>query len=55
MRSKLKLVALLAAEIPVSKPESEWRLQDITGMKLRAFIEPGEVLELEAKLIESRG
>ena len=54
MRSKLKLVALLAAEIPMPKPESDWRLQNITGMKLRAFIEPGEVLDMEAELIEAK-
>ena len=55
MRSKLKLVALLAAGIPRPAPAREWRLQCITGMKLRAFIEPGELLELEAKLIASEG
>ncbi len=54
MRSKLKLVALFAAEIPMPKSESDWRLQNITGMKLRAFIEPGEVLDLEAELIEAK-
>ena len=54
MRSKLRLVSLLAAEIPLSQPGGGWRLQDITGMKLRAFIEPGELLELEAKLMESK-
>lgn len=55
MRSKLKLVANLAAEIPSSEPGREWRLKCITGMKLRAFIEPGELLELEAKLIANEG
>ena len=53
MRSKLELVALLAAEIPASQSDCDWQLQNITGMKLRAFIEPGELLELEAKLIEA--
>ena len=55
MRSKLKLVAILSAEIPLPKPGCEWRFKCITGMKLRAFIEPGELLELEAKLIAKEG
>src|SRR4030095_15114283 len=50
MRSKLQLVTALAAEIPRPPHGREWTLKCVTGMKLRAFIAPGELLELEAKL-----
>ena len=55
MRSKLDLVAALAAEIPLPPHAREWKLETVSDMKLRAFIEPGELLELEAKLIASEG
>lgn len=55
MRSKLKLVANLAAEIPPPEPGRQWQLKCVTDMKLRAFIEPGELLDLEAKLIATEG
>lgn len=50
MRSKLQLVAALAAGIPLPERAREWKLKSVSNMKLRAFIEPGELLELEAKL-----
>ena len=55
MRSNLQLVAALAAEIPLPVHAREWGLQSVADVKLRAFIAPGEVLELEAKLIASEG
>lgn len=55
MRSKLQLVGKLAAEVPLPANAREWKLQNVSEMKLRAFIEPGEVLDLEAKLIEVAG
>ena len=55
MRSKLQLVAALAADIPLPVQAREWKLKSVTNMKLRTFIEPGELLELEAKLLASAG
>ena len=55
MRSTIELVGLLAAEIPVPQSEHHWRLETMTKMKFRVFIEPGELLELEATLIEAEG
>ena len=55
MRSKLQLVAALAVELPLPHAAGAWRLQSVTDMKLRAFIEPGELLTLEARLTESEG
>ena len=55
MRSKLHLVGKLAAKVPLPAGAREWRLQNVSDMKLRAFIEPGEVLDLEAKLVEVTG
>lgn len=55
MRSKLHLVGQLAAEVPLPANAREWKLQNVSDMKLRAFIEPGEVLDLEAKLVEVTG
>lgn len=53
MRSKLQLVAALTAGIPLPSGAHEWKLRHVADMKLRAFIEPGELLELEARLTES--
>jgi 3-hydroxyacyl-[acyl-carrier-protein] dehydratase len=55
MRSKLQLAAALAAEIPLPANAGKWNLKSIIDMKLRAFIEPGELLELEAKLTAREG
>ena len=55
MRSKLQLVAALAAAIPLPPTARQWKLGNISDMKLRAFIEPGELLELEAKLVAGEG
>ena len=55
MRAKLQLVTTLAAEIPLPAGAGAWALKSITDMKLRAFIEPGELLELQAKFVEVAG
>lgn len=55
MRSKLQLVAALAAEIPLPAGAGAWALKSIKDMKLRAFIEPGELLELQARVAEVPG
>lgn len=53
MRSKLQLVGNLAVGLPLPAGAREWKLRNVSDMKLRAFIEPGEVLDLEAKLTEA--
>ena len=50
MNVNLQLAAALAAEIP-----GRWQLRSVHDVKLRAFIPPGENLELEAKLDEREG
>lgn len=50
MQFKLQLVAQLAAQLPPPVGVSGWKLESVSDMKLRAFIPPGELLELEAKL-----
>jgi 3-hydroxymyristoyl/3-hydroxydecanoyl-(acyl carrier protein) dehydratase len=53
MRAKLELVTALAAGIPRPPGTREWRLQHVADMKLRAFIEPGEGLQLEANVTDT--
>jgi 3-hydroxymyristoyl/3-hydroxydecanoyl-(acyl carrier protein) dehydratase len=55
MQFKLQLVAKLAAQLPPPAGASGWRLESLADMKLRSFIPPGEVLELEAKLAAVSG
>ena len=66
MHSNLQLVAELASELPppshaapvrtgMSAVPGAWRLQEILDMKLRAFIPPGEPIQIEAVLEESAG
>jgi 3-hydroxymyristoyl/3-hydroxydecanoyl-(acyl carrier protein) dehydratase len=45
MNQNIQLAAAFAAEIP-----GRWDLRSISDVKLRSFIQPGEQLELEAKL-----
>lgn len=52
MHFNLQLVGQLARQWPQPAGASGWKLQTIAGMKLRAFLPPGEKLELEAKLVE---
>jgi 3-hydroxymyristoyl/3-hydroxydecanoyl-(acyl carrier protein) dehydratase len=55
MQSKLSLVSQLAAQLPGPAGGGKWKLQNVSGMKLRAFIPPGDVLQLEAKLVQLEG
>src|SRR5947209_13457097 len=48
MQTLLELAATLAAEIP-KPPQGQWMVQSILDMKLREFISPGRVLDLEAR------
>lgn len=52
MHFNLQLVGQLARQWPQPAGASGWKLQTIADMKLRAFLPPGENLELEAKLVE---
>lgn len=55
MQSKLCLVSQLAAQLPAPAGVGKWKLQNVSGMKLRAFIPPGDALQLEAKLVQLEG
>jgi 3-hydroxymyristoyl/3-hydroxydecanoyl-(acyl carrier protein) dehydratase len=52
MHANLELAAHLVSEITQASAGRKWRPRAISDMKLRAFIPPGEVLELEARLEE---
>lgn len=52
MHFNLQLVGQLARQWLQPAGASGWKLQTIAGMKLRAFLPPGEKLELEAKLVD---
>ena len=52
MHSKLQLGAALAGELPPPASGGKWTLRGLSDTKLRAFIAPGEILEIEAKLDE---
>jgi 3-hydroxyacyl-[acyl-carrier-protein] dehydratase len=51
MHMNLQLAAALAAELP-PPANGQWTLRSLRDVKLRAFIPPGELLELEAKVNE---
>ena len=51
MQYSLQLVHQLAAQWPVTAGAA-WKLRNVSDMKLRAFISPGELLALEVKLEE---
>jgi 3-hydroxymyristoyl/3-hydroxydecanoyl-(acyl carrier protein) dehydratase len=53
MHANLELAAHLVNEITQPATGRTWRPRAISDMKLRAFIPPGEILELEARLEES--
>lgn len=53
MHANLELAAHLVSEIIPAPVGKTWRPRAISDMKLRAFIPPGELLELEARLEES--
>lgn len=50
MQQNLKLVGQFAAQIPLPTGAKAWQLDHVSGMKLRSFLPPGEIVELEAKL-----
>jgi 3-hydroxyacyl-[acyl-carrier-protein] dehydratase len=52
MHANLELAAHLVSEITQARAGRTWLPRAISDMKLRAFIPPGEVLELEARLEE---
>jgi hypothetical protein len=53
MHANLELAAHLVGEITQASSGRTWRPRAISDMKLRAFIPPGEILELEAQMEES--
>jgi len=48
----LELATMLADEVPPPAGGARWTLRTVSDVKLRAFISPGETLDLEAKLNE---
>ena len=54
MHYQLQLAAALAAEIPPPNG-TPWSLQAISDLKLRSFIPPGSLLELEVKRLGGTG
>lgn len=52
MHKNLELAAALAEEIPPPKQGGKWQIRSVSDVKLRAFILPGEILELEVRLRE---
>jgi 3-hydroxymyristoyl/3-hydroxydecanoyl-(acyl carrier protein) dehydratase len=52
MHMNLQLAAELAKEIPSLANGASWTLRKLSNVKLRAFIPPGDKLELEVKLME---
>ena len=53
MHLNLQLIAALATEIAPPTNQRRWTLATVSDVKLRAFIPPGEMLELEATLTEN--
>ena len=55
MNANLELASTLAGQIPTPTPGAAWRIHAVSDVKLRAFIRPGEALELETRLAERSG
>ena len=55
MNANLQLASTLAGQIPTSVPDAAWSLRAVSDVKLRAFIRPGEALEVETRLAECSG
>lgn len=53
MHSQLELAGALAAEI-APPAAGTWSLREIIDMKLRSFIPPGALLEMEVKLVDRK-
>jgi 3-hydroxymyristoyl/3-hydroxydecanoyl-(acyl carrier protein) dehydratase len=49
MHNNLQLAAWLAAELPPPAAGGAWSIRTVSDVKLRAFIPPGDTLELEAR------
>jgi len=54
MNMNLKLVTVLAARVPV-RAGSTWTPRAVVDMKLRDFISPGDLLNIEAKVMRHEG
>ena len=52
MDCSLRLADLLVSEIPPAVPGGTWKIRAVSDLKLRTFIAPGAMLELEAQLQE---
>ena len=50
MHLKLQLAASLASVLPSPDKRGHWTVRSVNDVKLRAFIPPGESLDLEATL-----
>jgi hypothetical protein len=50
MHLNLRLAAALAAELPPPAKGGQWELRALSDVKLRAWIPPGESLQMEARL-----
>jgi 3-hydroxymyristoyl/3-hydroxydecanoyl-(acyl carrier protein) dehydratase len=47
----LQLAAALASELPAPHAGERWQIEALADLKLRSFVAPGDVLNLEAKVI----
>jgi 3-hydroxyacyl-[acyl-carrier-protein] dehydratase len=52
MNKNLELAAALAAEVSPPADSGRWMINSVSDVKLRAFIPPGSLLEIESKLAE---
>jgi 3-hydroxymyristoyl/3-hydroxydecanoyl-(acyl carrier protein) dehydratase len=52
VEANLKLAAALASELPTPADRARWTILTVSDMKLRAFVGPGESLDVEARLTE---
>ena len=52
METNLQLAAAMASELPTPAARDRWIILTVLDMKLRAFVAPGECLDIEARLTE---
>jgi len=52
MEMNLKLAAAMASELPTPDERGRWTILKVSDMKLRAFVGPGESLDIEARLTQ---
>ena len=55
MNANLDLAITLAGQIPTPARNEAWWIHAVSDVKLRAFIRPGEIMELETRLVERSG